>query len=61
MPPAALPLAVYKSERVPLWMPAFAGSMPITWVTDYSAGDIGNTFGPNGFSIGSNRHVSSSK
>ena len=34
-------------------------SIPVTWVTDYS--DIGNTFGPNGFSIDSSRHVSSSK
>ena len=29
-------------------------------MTDHSE-DIGNTFGPNGFSIGSSRHVSSSK
>ena len=35
-------------------------SIPETWVTDHS-GDMGNTFGPNGFSIGSSRHVSSSK
>ena len=35
-------------------------SIPGTWVTDYS-GDIGNTFGLNGFSIGSSRQVSSSK
>ena len=35
-------------------------SIPGTWVTVYS-GDIGNTFGLNGFSIGSRRHVSSSK
>ena len=34
--------------------------IPGTWVTDYS-GDIGNTFGLNGFSIGSSRQVSSSK
>src|SRR2546425_766952 len=31
-----------------------------TWVTVYSE-DIGNTFGPKGFSIGSRRQVSSSK
>jgi len=36
------------------------GSIPVTWVTDYS-GDMGNTVGPNGFSIGSRRQVSSSK
>ena len=29
--------------------------LPETWVTDYS-GDIGNTFGLNGFSMGSSRH-----
>ena len=38
----------------------FPRSIPGTWVTDYS-GDIGNTFGLNGFSIGSSRQVSSSK
>ena len=32
-------------------------SIPDTWVTDYS-GDMGNTFGLNGFSIGSSRQVS---
>jgi hypothetical protein len=32
--------------------PSRSGSIPETWVTDHS-GDIGNTFGPNGFSIGS--------
>ena len=36
------------------------GSIPGTWVTVHS-GDMGNTFGPKGFSIGSSRHVSSSK
>src|SRR5262245_46884614 len=36
------------------------GSIPVTWVTDYS-GDMGNTDGPNGLSIGSSRQVSSSK
>ena len=35
-------------------------SIPETWVTDHS-GDIGNTFGLNGFSIGSSLHVSWSK
>ena len=35
-------------------------SIPDTWVTVHSD-HIGNTFGPNGFSIGSSRHVSSSK
>ena len=35
-------------------------SIPVTWVTDYS-GDMGNTVGPNGFSIGSRRQVSSPK
>src|SRR4051812_44997092 len=35
-------------------------SIPVTWVTVHSE-HIGNTFGPNGFSIGSSRHVSSSK
>ena len=37
-----------------------SGSVPDTWVTVYS-GDIGNTFGPKGFSIGSSLHVSWSK
>jgi hypothetical protein len=36
-------------------------SIPGTWVTVYSAEDIGNTFGPKGFSIGSRRQVSRSK
>ena len=36
------------------------GSIPVTWVTVHSE-HIGNTFGPKGFSIGSSRHVSSSK
>src|SRR5579872_6840981 len=31
-------------------------SVPDTWVTVYS-GDMGNTFGPKGFSIGSSLHV----
>jgi hypothetical protein len=35
-------------------------SIPDTWVTVYS-GDMGNTFGPKGFSIGSSLHVSRSK
>src|SRR5687767_855464 len=35
------------------------GSILVTWVTDYS-GDMGNTVGPNGFSIGSRGQVSSS-
>ena len=37
-----------------------SGSVPDTWVSFYS-GDMGNTFGPKGFSIGSSRHVSWSK
>src|SRR4029453_1311550 len=40
--------------------PTFLGSFPDTWVTVHSE-HIGNTFGPNGLSIGSSRHVSSSK
>ena len=36
------------------------GSIPDTWVTVYS-GDMGNTFGPKGFSIGSSLQVSWSK
>jgi hypothetical protein len=35
-------------------------SIPDTWVTVHSE-DMGNTFGPNGLSIGSSRHDSSSK
>ena len=37
-----------------------ARSIPDTRVTVHSE-DTGNTFGPNGLSIGSSRHVSSSK
>jgi hypothetical protein len=33
------------------------GSVPDTWVTVYS-GDMGNTFGPKGFSSGSSLQVS---
>ena len=44
----------------PLAQTSQTRSIPGTWVTDYS-GDIGNTFGPNGFSIGSSLQVSSSK
>src|SRR5687768_16667367 len=44
----------------PLAPTILRGSIPVTWVTDYS-GDMGNTDGPNGFSIGSRRQVSSSK
>ena len=36
------------------------GYFPVTWVTDYSE-HIGNTFGPNGFAIGSSLPTSSSK
>ena len=36
------------------------GPIPGTWVTDYS-GDMGNSFGPKGLSIGSSLQVSSSK
>ena len=36
--------------------PIFTWSIPGTWVTDYS-GDIGNSFGPKGLSIGSSRQV----
>jgi hypothetical protein len=39
---------------------AAEGSIPDTRVTVHS-GDMGNTFGPNGLSTGSSRHVSSSK
>ena len=35
-------------------------SIPVTWVTVHSGG-IGNTFGPNGLSMGSSLQVSSSK
>ena len=35
-------------------------SVPTKWVTDHS-GDMGNTFGPKGFSIGSSLHVSRTK
>src|SRR5215213_4588427 len=42
---------------VPVGTPSLLGSIPVTWVTDYS-GDVGNTVGPNGFSIGSRRRVS---
>jgi hypothetical protein len=28
--------------------PNFRGPIPVTWVTVYSAGHIGNTFGPKG-------------
>jgi hypothetical protein len=38
-----------------------ARSIPVTWVTVYSAEHTGNTFGPKGFSIGSSLQVSSSK
>jgi hypothetical protein len=37
-----------------------AGSGPETWVTQRT-GYMGNTFGPNGFSSGSNTRVSRSK
>src|SRR5688500_15118232 len=36
------------------------GCIPDTWVTDYS-GDIGNSYGTKGLSIGSSLQVSSSK
>src|SRR5467141_3127888 len=39
---------------------SFRGSNPETWVTQCT-GYIGNTFGPNGFSSGSNTRVSRSK
>jgi hypothetical protein len=39
---------------------SFQGFIPVTWVTVHSE-HIGNTFGVKGFSIGSSRHVSSSK
>ena len=44
----------------PVWSTILHGYFPVTWVTDYSE-HIGNTFGPNGFSIGSTRPASSSK
>jgi hypothetical protein len=40
--------------------PVRIGSVPDTWVTVYSE-DMGNTFGPKGFSIGSSLQVSWSK
>jgi hypothetical protein len=40
--------------------PIFSGSIPETQVTLHS-GDMGDSFGANGLSIGSSRHVSSSK
>ena len=46
--------------RVAAGAPILRGSIPETWVTPYS-GDMGNSFGPKGLSIGSSRHVSSSK
>jgi hypothetical protein len=45
---------------IPVWSTNLRWSIPDTWVTVHS-GDMGNTFGANGFSIGSSRHVSSSK
>ena len=56
---------------MPAWAQGVVGSnpaaptssrryFPVTWVTDYSE-HIGNTFEPNGFSIGSTRPTSSSK
>lgn len=36
---------------------SFQWSIPVTWVTVYSE-DIGNTFDPKGFWIGSSLHVS---
>ena len=44
----------------PLAPTKFHWSIPVTWVTVHS-GDIGNTFEPKGFWIGSSLHVSSSK
>jgi hypothetical protein len=44
----------------PVWSITLSRYFPVTWVTDYTE-HIGNTFGPNGFSIGSSRHASSSK
>src|SRR5262245_36175056 len=46
--------------RIPLSPPNFIRFIPERWVTSHS-GDMGDTFGPKGFSIGSRRHVSSSK
>ena len=43
-----------------LGTPPSFGSIPETWVTLHS-GDMGNSFGPKGFSIGSSQQVSSSK
>jgi hypothetical protein len=40
--------------------PILSTYFPVTWVTDYSE-HIGNTFGPNGFAIGSSLPTSSSK
>ena len=57
-PPSSLNLRVLGS--IPRRFTSSSGSIPVTWVAVYS-GHIGNTFGPNGFSIGSSLQVSSSK
>jgi hypothetical protein len=56
------PKPVKSKAKVPVAPQVAKGrrSIPDTRVTVHS-GDIGNTFGPNGLSIGSSRHVSSSK
>ena len=41
----------------PVGRATFHGSIPDTWLTDY-IGDISNTFGLNGFSMGSSLQVS---
>ena len=55
-------LAAARRERgrVLQGAPTTCWSIPVTWVTVHSE-HIGNTFGPNGFSIGSSLQVSSSK
>ena len=50
-------LRIWGSEvRILPGAPNLLRSVPDTWVTVYS-GDMGNTFGPKGFSIGSSLHV----
>ena len=41
----------------PVWSTILSWYFPVTWVTVYTE-HMGNSFDPNGFSIGSSRHVS---
>ena len=56
-PASSAPVPCGAPRRHPPHAPCRSRSIPDTWVTDYS-GDIGNTFGLNGFSMGSSLHVS---